>query len=75
MAEHAYRSVDEIPPDDFVTWVFPRLFHARLPRYQAIADQYGYTVDVGEAAEVRDEADFLHLIATALRRAMNGADF
>ena len=68
MSERGYRGVDEIPPDDFVTWVFPRLFQARLPRYQAIADRYGYTVDVTEAATVRDERDFLALIAAALGR-------
>jgi hypothetical protein len=68
MAERGYGSIDEIPPDEFVTWVFPRLFHARLPRYQAIADRYGYTLDVGEAAPVRDESDFLQLIAAALGR-------
>lgn len=68
MAGHGYRAVDEIPPNDFVTWVFPRLFHARLPRYQAIADRWGYHIDVAEAALVRDEQDFLELIATALGR-------
>jgi len=68
MAERNFGSVDEIPPDDFVTWVFPRLFHARLPRYQDIADRYGYSVDVAEAASVRDEHDFLELIASALSR-------
>lgn len=68
MAERGYRAVDEIPPDEFVTWVFPRLFHARLPRYQALADRFGYTIDVVEAAAVRDERDFVELIAAALDR-------
>jgi hypothetical protein len=66
MAERDYEMVDQIPPDEFVTWVFPRLFRARLPRYQAIADRYGYTVDVQDAAKVCDEADFLDLVADAL---------
>lgn len=66
MAERDYEAVDQVPPDEFVTWVFPRLFRARLPRYQAIADRYGYTVDVQDAAKVRDEADFLDLVADAL---------
>ena len=61
-----YASTDVMPPDEFVTWVFPELFKSRLPRYQAIADQYGYTVDADEIAKVRTEADFIQLVANAL---------
>jgi shikimate kinase len=61
-----YASTDVMPPDDFVSWVFPELFKSRLPRYQAIADQYGYTIDATEVATVKGEDDFNQLIATAL---------
>lgn len=57
-----------IPPDDFVRWMFPRLFYARIPRYEAIAQQYGYTVTTEEIARVQNESGFLRLIATALER-------
>ena len=63
-----YASPDVMPPDEFVTWVFPELFKSRLPRYQAIADQYGYTVDANDAATVNNEADFIRLIADALAK-------
>lgn len=66
MAERGYRDVDEIPPDDFVTWVFPRLFHARLPRYEAIAREWGYTVEASALGSVADEADFIELVCRAL---------
>jgi len=66
MAEHHYSHTDQIPPNEFVSWVFPRLFHSRLPRYQAIADQYGYTVDAGAIAEVKNEDEFINLIAQTL---------
>lgn len=66
LTEKGYASVEEIPPDEFVTWVFPHLFQSRLPRYQAIADRYGYTVDANTVAAVRDEADFIELVASAL---------
>nr|BAL55605.1 hypothetical conserved protein [uncultured Gammaproteobacteria bacterium] len=66
LAERGYASADQIPPDEFVAWVFPRLFHSRLPRYQAIADRYGYVIDATEAAKVRDEQDFLQLVADSL---------
>jgi len=55
-----------IDPDDFVRWVFPRLFYARIPRYEAIADQYGYTVTSEELLKVRHEEDFLRLIEKKL---------
>lgn len=61
-----YSSTDEIDPDDFVSWVFPELFKSRLPRYQAIADQYGYTVDANDVATVKGEDDFIQLVADAL---------
>jgi hypothetical protein len=63
-----YSSTEVMPPDEFVTWVFPELFKSRLPRYQAIADQYGYTVDADDIAQVKNEADFIALVADALAK-------
>jgi hypothetical protein len=57
-----------IEPDDFVRWMFPRLFYSRLPRYQALADQYGYTLTTDELARVEDEHDFLAVIEAVLAR-------
>jgi hypothetical protein len=48
--------------------MFPRLFYARIPRYEAIARQYGYTITTEELAAVHDEAGFLGLIERALAR-------
>ena len=60
--------VAEIDPDDFTRWVFPRLFHSRVPRYEAIARPHGYTVSSTEVAQVRDERDFLGLLEQAIAR-------
>jgi len=68
MDEHSYTSTDQINPDDFVSWVFPELFKARIPRYEAIAQQYGYTLDGDEVAKIRSEDDFIQLIAQAIAR-------
>lgn len=57
-----------IDPDEFVRWIFPKLFHARIPRYEAIADKYGYTVTTKELYQVRDEKDFLELLTIAVGR-------
>lgn len=66
MALKGYATPCQIPPDEFVTWVFPELFKSRIPRYQAIADQYGYTLDANDASHVENEADFIGLVAQAL---------
>lgn len=57
----------EMDPDAFTRWVFPRLFHSRVPRYEHIAEQ-GYTVTSREIAQVRDQQDFLGLLETAIAR-------
>jgi shikimate kinase len=66
MRENNYSNANAIPPNDFVSWVFPELFKSRLPRYQAIADQYGYTLDACDVAKVNDDNDFIQLIAAAI---------
>ncbi|MEZ5450052.1 MAG: hypothetical protein R3E89_14135 [Thiolinea sp.] len=58
----------EMEPDAFTRWVFPRLFRSRVPRYEAIAREHGYTVTSAEVAGVRNEADFNALIETAIQR-------
>jgi hypothetical protein len=57
----------EMDPNEFTRWVFPRLFHSRVPRYEEIA-KAGYTVTSREVTQVRDEQDFLALLETAIAR-------
>ncbi|MFP5350336.1 MAG: ATPase [Gammaproteobacteria bacterium] len=56
----------QIDPDAFVRFMFPRLFYARIPRYEAIARAHGYTITTEQLARVRDERSFLDLIEHAL---------
>jgi len=65
---HGLEYAAEVDPDDFCSWVFPRLFHSRVPRYEAIAGPHGYTVTSDEVAAVRDEQDFLNLLENAIAR-------
>ncbi|AHE97135.1 hypothetical protein [Thioalkalivibrio paradoxus] len=68
MSRHDLEYVAQIDPDDFVRWVFPRLLEARLPRYEAIARDHGYTVLSSEVAQVRSASDFDDLVQLALDR-------
>jgi len=68
LGEYGLEYAAEMDPDDFTRWVFPRLFHSRIPRYEAIAGPHGYTVTSREVAQVRDEEDFLELLETAIDR-------
>jgi hypothetical protein len=68
LGEYGLEYAEEMDPDDFTRWVFPRLFHSRIPRYEAIAGPHGYTVTSREVAQVRDEEDFLELLETAIDR-------
>ena len=68
LAERQLEYVAEIDPNDFTRWVFPRLFHSRVPRYEAIAGPQGYTLSSTEVALVRDERDFLDLVEQAIAR-------
>ncbi len=62
---------DEIDPDHFVRWIFPRLVQHRRPRYEALAGQYGYTVEARDIPDIRDEQDFLQLVVGAIKRRGN----
>ena len=67
LAENNLEFAAQIDPDEFTRWVFPRLFHSRVPRYEDIAKR-GYTVTSQEVSSVKNEADFLALIETAIAR-------
>lgn len=66
LREKRLRSADEIVPDEFVRWIFPRLLAHRRPLYETLANDLGYTIDARAAEGIETEADFLELIGSAL---------
>lgn len=60
--------VDEMDPDQFVRWIFPRLVQHRRPRYEALTRRLGYRAAARDVDSLRDEADFLDLVSAAIRR-------
>jgi hypothetical protein len=61
---------DDVDPAAFGAWGYEALLHDRLPRYQALADKFGYTVEAADVATVRDGDEFLDLMASAISRRM-----
>ncbi|PZQ51426.1 MAG: ATPase [Rhodovulum sulfidophilum] len=59
---------EKVDPDAFIRHGFRALINHRLPRYAAMAENWGVTVEAAEIAAVRDRADFEALIAEAIGR-------
>ncbi len=61
---------NDVDPDAFGAWGFEALLYDRLPRYQALADKFGYTVEAADVATVRDGDEFIDLVASAIGKRM-----
>jgi hypothetical protein len=60
----------DVDPAGFGAWGFEALLHDRLPRYQALADRFGYVVEASDLATVRDGDEFVDLMAAAIEKRM-----
>ena len=58
--------VAQISPDAFARWVFPRLVEDRLVKYQALAGQYGCTINSDDLYLCHSADDVIALIAESL---------
>jgi len=61
---------EDVDPDGFGAWGFEALLQDRLPRYQKLAENFGYTVEATDLATVRDGDEFLDLMASAIEARM-----
>ena len=68
MQENKLQFVAMIDPDEFVRWVFSKLFYSRIPRYDGIAEKYGYTISTDELSQVTNKEELMLLIETAIKR-------
>ena len=60
----------KVDPNGFGAWGFEALLHDRLPRYQKLADKYGYSIDAADLATVRDGEEFVDLVSAAIKGRM-----
>ena len=68
LAETGLAQSDDIVPDEFVQWVFPKLLAWRRPQYEAIAARHGVTANASDIFQLRDEQDFNAFVCDALDR-------
>lgn len=57
---------DRVDPDDFMRWTYCQVLAHRQPRYAAMARNWGVSIKAEDLYLVRNEHDFISLIAKAL---------
>jgi hypothetical protein len=55
-----------VDPDDFAVWGFEQLLAHRIPLYEAIAEKYGYVIEMEDVPGVKSESDLLDLLARTI---------
>lgn len=66
MSINSILAIDDIEPDAFSRWVFPKLFEARKPKYQRLADLYGVSIPAKAFTDFSRSDDFINIIAEHL---------
>lgn len=62
LQENQLTYVAQINPDDFVRWIFPHLLEHRKPKYEQIAQKYGYTIDSEDLYQCKNANEVFSLI-------------
>lgn len=57
---------ERVDPDAFVRWAYARSLARRQPRYAAMAERWGVAVSADAIAALRDDDDFVDLVAEAI---------
>ncbi len=66
LSEFNIAAVGDIEPDNFARWVFPKLFEARKPKYQSLADKYGVTIPSSKFKSLKSSDEFIEIVASHL---------
>ena len=57
---------EDVDPDGFAVWGFEQLLHHRIPLYRAIAQNFGYSIPMSAVPGLKNEQDFVQLVAGAI---------
>ena len=63
---NALTEVEQMVPDEFVQWVFPKLVAYRKPLYERITNKHGYTADASSVLKLKNQEDVLEFMSLAL---------
>ena len=58
--------IDMVDPDEFVRWIYARAIKRRMPRYRAMAENWGIQLCADDIKEVTSADDFCNLVAASL---------
>lgn len=55
-----------VDPNEFIRWTYSQALAHRQPRYEAMANNFGVTIEAADWETIASEADFVDVIANAL---------
>ncbi|MBO9464554.1 ATPase [Tropicibacter sp. R15_0] len=64
--EESGQSAEDVDPDTFIRWTYAKALAHRQPLYEAMATNWGITIEASDMAEVRDQQDFTDVIGKGL---------
>ena len=64
----------DVDPDEFATWIYSRALQSRQPRYEAMAGNFGVTIDASSLLNVESADECCRLITEALERRSSPAN-
>jgi hypothetical protein len=59
---------DAVDPDGFAVWGFEQLLRHRLPLYESIAKNFGYSIPMEKIPKLAGEADFIEALGDIIGR-------
>ena len=66
-------SPETADPDQFIRWGYERLLAYRIPKYTALAENWGVAISADDVSRVRHSDDFVDIVADAIDRQVQPA--
>lgn len=65
---HGITANDAVDPDGFAVWGFEQLLLHRMPLYEAVARNFGYSISMEEIPKLASETDFIEVLSALVDR-------